>query len=126
MAAEVTELDLVVSAVCSLAEDYRTFGNRTAVELVRRSGYLARRSDVTVDRLAACLATNPAFVRAWFAWSDDTRANAHWYIRECGPASFEVGFLDGAGIHSVVAFDDEVRACAEFVHRVVADLANMA
>jgi hypothetical protein len=126
MACEVTELDLVVSAVCGLAEDYRTFGNRTAVELVRRSGYLAYRSDVTVDRLAECLATNPAFVRAWFAWSDDTRANARWYLRECGPASFEVGFLDGAGIHSVVAFDDEVRACAEFVDRVVADLAETA
>ena len=126
MAAEVTELDLVVSAVCSLAEDYRTFGNRTAVELVRRSGYLARRSDVTVDRLAACLATNPALVRAWFAWSDDTHANAHWYVRECGPTSFEVGLLDGAAVRSVETFDDEVRACAEFAHRVVADLANTA
>jgi hypothetical protein len=122
----VTELDLVVSAVCSLAEDYRTFGNRTTVELVRRSGYLAHRSDVTVDRLADCLAANPVFLRAWFAWSDDTRANAHWYLRECGPASFEVGFLDGAGIHSVVAFDDEFRACAEYVHRIVAEIANHA
>jgi hypothetical protein len=122
----VTELDLVVEAVCSLAEDYRTFGNRTAVELVRRSGYLAHRSDVSVDRLAECLATNPSFVRAWFAWSDDTRANGHWYLRECGPGSFEVGFLDSAGITSVVAFDDAVRACAEYVQRVVAVIADRA
>jgi hypothetical protein len=124
--ADVTELDLVVSAVCSLAEDYRTFGDRTTVELVRRSGYLAHRSDVTVDRLADCLSANPMFVRAWFGWSDDTRANAHWYLRKCGPGAFEVGFLDGAGIHSVLAFDDEVRACAEYVNRAIADLADLA
>ena len=121
-----TELDLVVSAVCSLAEDYRTFGDRSAVELVRRSGYVAHRSDVTVDRLAECLAANPGFVRAWFARSDDTRANAHWYVRKCGPKSFEVGFLDGSGIHSVLAFDDEIRACAEYVHRTIAGIADVA
>jgi hypothetical protein len=96
------------------------------VELVRRSGYLARRSDVTVDRLAECLAVNPAFVRAWVARSDDTRANAHWFLRTCGPGSFEVGFLDETGVHSVVAFDDEVRACAEYVHREVARIASVA
>jgi hypothetical protein len=122
----VTELDLVVSAVCGLAEDYRTFGNRTAVELVRHSGYLAHGSDVTVDRLADCLAANPSFLRAWFAWSDDTRANAHWYLRECGPDSFEVGFLNGGDITSVATFDEAVRACAEYVHRVVADIADQA
>ena len=44
----------------------------------------------------------------------------------CGPESFEVGFLDGAGTHSVVAFDDEVRACAEYVHRAIADIADVA
>jgi hypothetical protein len=122
----VTELELVTSAVCSLAEDYRTFGDRTTVELVRRSGYLAHRSDVTVDRLVECLAANPGFVGAWFAWSDETRANAHWYLRKCGPDSFEVGFLNGAGVRSVVAFDDEVRACAEYVHRAIADIADAA
>jgi hypothetical protein len=117
---------MVVTAVCSLAEDYRTFGDRTTVELVRRSGYLAHRSDVTVDRLAECLAANAAFVRAWFAWSDETRANAHWYLRACGEASFEVGYLDGGGVRSVVEFDDEVRACAEYVHREVARIADVA
>jgi hypothetical protein len=126
MAAEVTELDLVVEAVCSLAEDYRTFGDRSTVELVRRSGYLAHRSDVTVDRLADCLAANPVFRRAWFAWSDDTRANAHWYVRICGPNSFEVGFLEAGVTHSVTAFEDEVRACAEYVVREVASIADHA
>jgi len=122
----VTELDLVVSAVCSLAEDYRTFGNRTAVELIRRSGYLEHRSDVTVDRLAEGLAANPELVRAWFAWSDDTRSDAHWFLRTCGQDSFELAFLDPAGVHSAVAFDDEVRACAEYVHREVARIADVA
>jgi hypothetical protein len=122
----VTELDLVVSAVCSLAEDYRTFGDRSTVELIRRSGYLEHRSDVTVDRLAECLAANPGFVRAWFAWSEDTRSDAHWSLRPCGPDSFEVGFLDAAGLHSVVPFDDEVRACAEYVQREVARIADLA
>jgi hypothetical protein len=122
----VTELDLVVLAICQLPIDYKSFGDRTSVELVRRSRYLDHRSEVTVDRLAECLASQPDCVRAWFAWSDETRSSAHWYVRRCDVDSFEVGFLDGTGVHSVSAFDDEVRACAAYVLREVARIADLA
>jgi hypothetical protein len=121
----VTELDLVVSTVCSLAEDYRTFGDRNAVDLVRRSGYLDHRARITVDRLAECLAVRPDWVSSWFAWSDDSRGSSKWYILECGPAHFEVGYFDGER-HPLDSIADRVRACAEYVQREVASIADLA
>jgi hypothetical protein len=121
----VTELDLVVTAVCSLAEAYRTFGDRSAVDLVRRSGYLDQRARVTVDRLVECLADHPDWVSSWFAWSDDSRGSPRWYVLECGPAHFEVGSFDGER-RPLDSMADRVRACAEFVHREVASIANVA
>ena len=120
-----TELDLVVRAVCALAEDYRTFGDRTTVELVRRSGYLRHRADVSVDRLAACLAERPEWVASWFAFSEDGRGTPRWYLRECGPTEFEVGSVDGK-LHSLGSFADRVVACAEYVHRELARIAEVA
>jgi hypothetical protein len=110
-------VDLVVEAVCRLPIDYEQFRTHSAGELVRRSGYHRHRADVTVDRIRMCLARHPDWIDSWFAWSDETPSPAHWYIRRCDVDSFEVGFLDASGLHSVTAFDDELSACADYVSR---------
>jgi hypothetical protein len=120
-----SELDLVVRAVCGLAEDYRTFGDRSAVDLVRRSGYAEHREELSSERLRACLAEHPEWIASWFAWSDDRRESRGWYVRECGPADFEVGYFDGDA-HPLPRITDRAEAVAEYVRRVVADLAGAA
>ena len=113
------EVDLIVEAVCRLPLDYESLQRMSAVEVLRRSGYARRRADVTVARVAACLAAHPAWIRAWFRWSDDTRAHSAWFIRRWAGGEFEVGFFDGIGIRAAVMFDDETRACAEYVLRAI-------
>jgi hypothetical protein len=116
-------LDLVVDAVCALAEDYRLFGDRSAVDLLRRSGYQLHRDEVSVDRLATCLADHPEWVASWFAWSNDGHGTPGWYLRECGPGQFEVGSIDRER-HPLPLFADRVRACAEYVHREIESIAE--
>jgi hypothetical protein len=123
--AEVPDVDEVVLAVCRLPVDYESMGRFNAVELMQRSGYPTERSFVTVDRLSACLADHPDWVNAWFSWSDDTRTTPAWYIRACGPDRFEVGLHDGPGSQLPMAFDNRVRACAEFVHRAIDSIAGI-
>lgn len=111
----------VVTAVCRLPIDFRR-GNVSATALVRRSGYLAARHEVTVDRLADCLATDPDLVGAWLTWSEDNRSTPAWYIEALGTGGFEVGYYDH-GRTSQVAFDDRIRACAEYLFRYLEQFA---
>lgn len=105
----------VVTAVCRLPIDFRR-GNVSARNLVRRSGYLGARREVTVERLTERLATDADLVDAWLTWSEDNRSTPAWYIESLGAGAFEVGYYDH-GRTSQVVFDDRIRACAEYVRR---------
>ena len=109
------------TAVCRLPIEFR-HGNVSAIDLVRRSGYVAARHDVTVDRLADCLATDPDFVDAWLKWSEDNRSTPAWYIKSLDTGAFEVGYFDH-GRTSQAMFDDRIRACAEYVRHYVEQFA---
>ena len=111
------DADDVVEAVCRLPLDFYAIESVSAVDLVRRSGYLALRHDVTVARLTTCLREHPGWVDAWFAWSADNRSSPAWYVRESNPGTFELGFYEGPGGVPTETLTDKTRAAAEFVHR---------
>ena len=121
-----SELDETVDTVCRLPTDYASFRIYTAVELLRRSGYVAVRSEVTVERLAASLAAHPDWVEAWFAWSAENRARMHWFIRDCGPEKWEIAWFDGDANRRSMSFADRTRACAEYVLRELESIAAAA
>ena len=111
----------VVTAVCRLPIDFRR-GKVSAIALVRRSGYLAAPHEVTAERLADRLATDPDLVDAWLTWSEDNRSTPAWYIESLGKGGFEVGYYDH-GRTSQVVFDDRISACAEYVRRYLEQFA---
>jgi hypothetical protein len=118
-----SELDETVDAVCRLPIDYASFRIYSTVELLRRSGYLAVRSEITVDHLAASLAERPDWVDAWVARSAEARARTYWFIRECGPEEWEVAWFDGSANRRSTSFGDRTRACAEYVLRELESIA---
>ena len=111
----------VVTTVCRLPLDFRR-GNVSANDLVRRSGYLAARNEVTVERIAAYLASDPDLVDAWLMWSEDNRSTPAWYIESLDAGAFEVGYFDH-GRTSQVTIDDRNRACAEYVRHYLEQFA---
>jgi hypothetical protein len=111
------DLDDVAITLCRLPIDYRLSRWRSATELVRMAGRADRRAEVSVDRIASCLAQNPNWVDAWFEWSADTRATPAWYLTEAGPHEFVVGYVIGGTNRRVLARKERVDACAEYVRR---------
>ncbi len=114
----------VLARVARLPLDFKS-GRRSAHALIADSGYRAHRGEINVDRLERYLATEPDLVDAWLVWSGDNRGWPAWYIEPDGHGRYEVGYYDG-GRSSVQAFDDKVRACAEYVHRELEHLADQA
>jgi hypothetical protein len=119
-----TTLDEVVEAVCRLPLDFHAIGYVSVLDLVRRSGYGTKGSDVTVERLAKCLLDHPDWVERWFRWSMDNRGSPAWYIRETESGDFELGFSQGSDSPPPLIIADKVQAAAEFVHRYLARMAD--
>lgn len=118
-------LDEVADAIVRLPLDERA--NLSHVDLINRSGYMARRGQVSVGDLYRRLAPEPALVEAWQGWVDDNRGYPAWYFRPIGGGRFEVGHLDRRlNTTKRHVFDEYARACAEYVHREIEDLANAA
>ena len=113
----------VVTDVCRLPIDFYQ-SNVSPIDLVRRSGYLKLRGDVTVERLSAGLAREPELVDAWLMWSNDNRSTPAWYIKELDGGGFEVGYYDH-GRASQTVFDDRVRACAEYARHYLEGVADL-
>ncbi len=105
--------------------DFYALGNVSALELVRRSGYPAARCEVTTERLAACLGGHPGWVDAWFGWSQDNRSTPAWYVRATTAGQYEVGSVGRDGSVATQLFmGDKVAACAEYICRAVAQIAD--
>ena len=96
----------------------------SARDLVRASGYPAVRSEVTVERLLACLRTHPDWVEAWFGWSADQRWSPAWYLLESDAGAFELGFYEGPGSQPPQILTDKAEAAAEFAFRTLGRLAD--
>lgn len=117
-------LDEVVAEICRMPLDPH---GRSHIDLLERTGYLGHRGELTVERVYACLADDPALVVAWQDWCDDNRSTPAWYFTTVGPHEYEVGHIarDGSTTERL-RFDDRRRACAEFIVRDVEQLADIA
>jgi hypothetical protein len=123
--APVPNAENVVLAICRLPVDSRLIMSVSAVDLVRRSGYMAVRSEITVERLATCLRAHPDWVDGWFGWSEDSRAFPDWYAKESEPGRYQVGYIDRPPRQPPMTFTDRVQACAEYVYREIESMADL-
>jgi hypothetical protein len=121
------DVDAVVQAVCRLPIDH-SLGTLSAVDLVEGSGYLRLRSQITVERLAGCLAGHTDWVDAWFGWSADNRSTPAWWIGGIGNDRYEVGYSERPPVAdpAPLVFRGKVVACAEYVHRELEQIAEIA
>ena len=110
-------VDEVVLAVCRLPQDFYASKNLTVGDLVRSSGYPAIRSQLTIERLAACLRSHPDWVARWLDLSADNRSSPAWYVIEADQGEFHLGFYDGQRSEPPAVITDRVSAVAEFIHR---------
>ncbi|MCV0403198.1 MAG: hypothetical protein K5924_05760 [Chloroflexi bacterium] len=110
-------VDEVVLAVCRLPQDFYAAKNSAVGDLVRSSGYPAIRSQLTVERLAACLRSHPDWVAQWLDWSAGNRSSPSWYVIEADQGGFHLGFYDGQRSEPPAVITDQAMAVAEFIHR---------
>ena len=117
----------VLTNVCMLAHRYKRVGNdKSPVELLRESGYLALPSAATEQRILRYLQANKWLIESWQLWSLDKRTSAGWYF-ECSSSGAEVGyFAAGAGRRNVRKFSSCVEACAAFIVSEAQHLARLA
>ena len=115
------DVDRTIEALCRLPIDFRRTRNVSTIDLVVRSGYPAVASQVTADHVRRYLAGKPDLVDSWFAWSDDQRSSAGWWLAEKSATTYEIGYHDPKRERqeAPLAFDDRVRACAEFIVRAI-------
>ena len=114
------ERKTVVDSACRLALDYEA-DHVSVCDLYFRSGYDNLATQVGVDELEESFSRHPAWVAAWFDFSADKRSGG-WWVRET-TQGFEVGNVDDPS-RSTLQFESKVRACAEYVHRELADTAR--
>ncbi len=122
------EPEIALEAACRLPIDYEQFGDRSAVDLVRRSGIRVHLDALSLDRIEMCLNRHSDWIDAWIRWSDDRRSTPGWSIRDCGPGGgYEVSYVDrAAGIDRREQFAERSRACAAFVDHEIRALADLA
>lgn len=121
------DLPLVIETACRLPIDYEQLRDRSAVDLVRRSGLASRLDELSVERIHACLQQHPDWIDAWIHWSEDQRSRPAWYVIDRGPGlMLEVGYLDLSGFpRDQEQFADRTRACATFVDHELRAIAQL-
>lgn len=141
--------EAVVENLVRLPVDFRQIGTLSPVALIERSGYLETPEAVTRERVLALLQKSPELVDEWRIWSMDKRCDgwgfreenglyvvAHFSIEGAVPVPGATFTLeDGRTIQHTwkggqlrivdrLTFRDRFEACAEFVLREVASIAQ--
>lgn len=119
---------MAVEAIARLAYDFYAAGNLSAVELVRRSGYLSDPNATSASGLARVLDEHPEWADAWWTYVDDYRSSPAWAIAPRADGAYEVWYFEpGAGSRSgATVIQGRTEAIAEYVKRHVDDIARPA
>lgn len=105
----------VVERACRLPRDFHDFGNLSAFDLVRRSGYLENPEALVPSAVLDFLRRNPALIEDWLRWSADKRVGSGCAFYEKDD-TYVVGLVP-AGKEKMLVFTDKCLACSEFVVR---------
>ncbi len=101
--------------VVSLAGRYRSQEELSIYEMLKRTGYPARRGTLTVEAIRKALASDPERMSEWLDYSANKRANAGWYIRNAN-GQFEVGNRRSDGsVAEQRRYADLEEACGHFI-----------
>lgn len=118
-------VDATAEKIARLPIDFAA-GDVSPVDLVRESGYIACRTDITPAAIEARLLPHPDWVRAWFRYSEDQRGSPAWWVGGIGDGRYQVGYYDPSLQKQAEPFeyDSKARAAAEFAMRHVDGIAD--
>ena len=111
-----------IRALCELPRNYRSTG-LSLVETVKASGYFGEPTPPSQLEYETYIRNHPDLVADWVEYSGDQRCVPGWELSPPGEARkvWEVGRYPDI---PPVTYPDGVRACAAFVARVVAQIAE--
>src|SRR5437870_5632737 len=88
-----TEASKTIERICRLPIDFKG-GTKSALHLLRESGYLQLPLGLQRQDLKAFLQDKPDLQDAWLSWSEDKRVSSGWYFKATKTGYF-VGFFPG-------------------------------
>ena len=117
-------LDEIADAIVRMPLDEGP--NDSHISLLRATGYMDHRGEISVDLLYSRLCLDAHLVEAWHTWVDDQRTTPAWYFRTLDAGRFEVGMFDRQGRRvNVQVFVDRAHACAEYLRHEIDSIAEV-
>lgn len=106
----------VIAAIGRMPREFRRRKDVSMVALLKESGYLRARSEVTVATLQIHFASHQEDLDGWVSSSRDNRSSPAWYVVEPrgSDATWVVGRHPGSQREH---FENGAEACAVYVNR---------
>jgi hypothetical protein len=111
-----------VARVCRLPAETAAL-NRSAMDVVARSGYQRFAGEIGVKEIETYLDGHPELVPIWLQWSEDKRTSSGWYLVRIDPQTYEVGHLERSETIPMLRAD-ATGACATFILAEVRSIAG--
>src|SRR5688572_15332668 len=114
----------VVKALCRMPIVFEQRSDASMVALLRESGYVEARSEVSEKEIEIHIRKNPSLVDVWVGYSQDRRSSPAWYLAEPGTGldgdeGWRVGYYTERDRPPERVFPNEFAACAFFIMREV-------
>jgi hypothetical protein len=121
MAAMSMQIETTIKAVCEIARRLEETANVSPLSLLKASGYLEKRDQITDEEIIQYLQSQPDLLHAWVLYSENKRVNSGWYIIEPSASQthrgvWTVGFYPQGEVRE---FIDQTAACAFFIKREI-------
>jgi hypothetical protein len=115
----------VISKICLMPRDFKVSGNKSMIQLLKKSGYLGHENDVTRDNVVRFLISPPDLIEDWGIYSFDQRISTAWYLLHEDPV-WIVGYLNSGMREKESRFTSGFEACAVFIINELERLAKNA
>ena len=112
-----------LSKVCSMPNDFMTSANKSMVQLLKDSGYMWHKDEVTQDEIIKFLKAHPDHTESWEGYSADKRSSTGWYLLREGNI-WTVGYFNIGGKEREQRFNSSFEACAVFILNELEELAK--
>ena len=109
-------IEEIIEKVIRFPYDYRTLGNVSPINLIKKSGYVELYQQINEEEIETVLKLNPHLINEWLLWSENKRSNPTWHFDKFEDGSYSVAYST-EGIESEINTFDKFKACAAFIKR---------
>ena len=103
-----------ISKICSMANDFKTSGNKSMIQLLKESGYKDHEKHIARHEIQKFLEIHPALIDSWEGYSLDKRCSSGWYLVHEN-SEWIVGYYKSGGKENEQTFQSGFEACAVFI-----------